>query len=109
MYAEYVKTQYCSVPLALELAVFFSLIDEFFRKVKMVPRDDKITAFKVDIAVNMMKVSGVLAAARFLDKQQVPVDVSLRVLGQTPGGKREVINAVSSPTRQDTVIARAEV
>lgn len=90
---------------SLRAGGFFSLIDEFFRRVKRVQRDDKITAFKVDVAVNMMKVSGVLAAARFLDKQQVPFDVSLRVLGQTPGSRREVINAVSSPTRQDTVIA----
>jgi hypothetical protein len=50
----------------------------------MILRNDRTTAFKIDLAVNIMTTSGVLAAARFLDKQRVPVDISLRVLGQIP-------------------------
>ncbi|WP_143084701.1 hypothetical protein [Massilia yuzhufengensis] len=55
----------------------------------MIKRTDIATAFKVDLAVDMAATRGVLFAARFLDRQQVPTGVSLRALGETSGGRRE--------------------
>lgn len=49
----------------------------------MVSRNNTTTA------VNLMASHGALVAARFLDKHKISVDVSLRVLGQTLGSKRE--------------------
>ncbi|MFC3458987.1 hypothetical protein [Massilia haematophila] len=55
----------------------------------MIERRDKATAFKVDIAIHMMRTSGKLAVARFMDKHCVPLDVTMRVLGETSGGTRQ--------------------
>ena len=54
----------------------------------MIKRTDTLTAFKIDQAVDLATSRGVLAAARFLDKQRVPVAISMRILGLAPGGKR---------------------
>jgi hypothetical protein len=68
---------------------------------KMVTRNDMNTAFKVSLALNLMASHGILSAARFLDKHQIPIDVSLRVLGQAPGGTREAIKSVTLGSEQE--------
>ena len=61
----------------------------------MITRIDKTTALKIDLAVNLIASHGILAAARFLDKHEIPLNVSLRILGQTQGGWRKIIGSAS--------------
>lgn len=61
----------------------------------MIIRNDKTTALKIDLAINLMASNGILTAARFLDKNGIPLDVSLRILGQTQGEKRKAIGSAS--------------
>jgi len=61
----------------------------------MIIRIDKTTALKIDLVINLMASHGILAAARFLGKNEIPLDVSLRILGQTQGEKRKVISSAS--------------
>jgi len=61
----------------------------------MIIRIDKTTALKIDLVINLMASHGILAAARFLDKNETPLDVSLRILGQAQGEKRKVISSAS--------------
>lgn len=66
----------------------------------MIKRQDKAMAFKIDIAIYMAEVHGKLAAARFLDRHQVPLDVAMRILGNVSGSTRPLIRAQSFANQQ---------
>lgn len=53
-------------------------------------RIDLTTAFYVDTAIKMRDSNGLLAAARFLDKNKVPLEIAVRVVAITEGNCREI-------------------
>lgn len=59
-------------------------------KAAMKDRIDVFTAQTVDVAIRLKTMKGTLAAARFLDRHQIPAEIVMRALSITTGHHRPV-------------------